>query len=86
MHTAVGYSVLIRGFRLALGVDGLKPHTISNYCRDVERLADYYPDHHPASITPTEIRAHVLGLREERSPKTVYESQLGLRRFFRFLV
>ena len=39
MFTAVGYSVLIRGFRLALSVEGLKPRTIENYVSDTERFA-----------------------------------------------
>ena len=83
MDTAFGYSVLVRGFRLALSVEGLKPHTINCYVRDVERFAAYQEASDPLSITATDIRAYRQG---RRSAKTVYEAQLGLRRFFRFLV
>lgn len=83
MDTAFGYSVLVRGFRLALSVEGLKPHTINCYVRDVERFAAYQEASDPLSVTATDIRAYLQG---RRSAKTVYEAQLGLRRFFRFLV
>lgn len=33
MDTAVGYSVLVRGFQLALSVEGLRPHTADNQVR-----------------------------------------------------
>ena len=85
MDTAVGYSVYIRGFRLALAVEGLKPHSINNYVRDVERFADFHGNLLPESATPTDVREYVLLLRKSHAPKTVYEAQLGLRRFFRFL-
>ena len=41
MDTAVGSSVLVRAFRLALSVEGLKPKTISDYVREVERLGTF---------------------------------------------
>ena len=41
MNTAVGSSVLVRAFRLALSVEGLKPKTISDYVREVERLGTF---------------------------------------------
>ena len=44
MDRAVGYSVLLRGFRLALSVVGLKPHTVTCYVRDAERLPSKHPD------------------------------------------
>jgi len=44
MYRAVGSSVLVRGFRLALSVEGLRPHTVDNYVRDVERLAQGHTD------------------------------------------
>ena len=84
MDTAVGSSVLIRGFRLALTVEGLKPHTVDNYVRDVERFAQHQPD--PLQATSADVRAYILTLQEQRAPKTVYETQLGLRRFYRFLL
>ena len=84
MDTAVGSSVPTRGFRLALTVEGLKPHTVDNYVRDVERFASHHQDLQKA--TSTDVRAYILTLQERRSPKTVYETQLGLRRFYRFLL
>ena len=57
MDTAVGYSVLLRGFRLDLSVDGLKPHTISNYVRDAERFASLHAGRDRQSISPTGVRA-----------------------------
>lgn len=39
MFTAGGYQVLIRGFRVALIVRGLRPHTIDNYVREAEQFA-----------------------------------------------
>ena len=56
MVTAVGYSVLIRGFRLALSVEGLKPHTIRSYVRDVERFARHHGQD-PLSVTSSDIRS-----------------------------
>ena len=85
MQTAVGYSVLIRGFRLALSVEGLRPHTINCYVRDVERFAAHCEGKDPGSVTSGDIRAYVLELQARVAPKTVYEAQLALRRFFRFL-
>jgi integrase/recombinase XerD len=84
MFTAVGSSVLIRGFRLALTVEGLKSHTVDNYVRDVERLAQHHQD--LFLVTAADVRAYILTFQKRRAPKTVYETQLGLRRFYRFLV
>ena len=86
MFTAVGYQVLIRGFRLALSVEGLRPHTIDNYVRDVERFAASHEGVDPQAVSSTHVRAYVLDLKVRLAPKTVYEAQLALRRFFRFLV
>ena len=41
MDTAGGLSGLVRGFRLALTVEGLRSSTISHYVRDAERLAHH---------------------------------------------
>jgi len=67
VDTAVGSSVLIRGFRLALTVEGLKPHTVDNYVRDVERFALHHSDLFQA--TSADVRAYILTLQERRSPK-----------------
>ena len=42
MQTAVGFPVLIRAFRLAQVVEGLRPHAISNYTLEVERFATHF--------------------------------------------
>ena len=86
MHTAGGFPVLIRAFRLTLTVEGLRPHTIHNYTRDVERFAHYFHERKPKSITASDIRTYTASLQEKYAPKTVHEAQPGLRRFFRFLV
>ena len=79
MDTAVGYSVLLRGFRLALTVEGLKPHTIENYLRDVGRFTELHPI--PGKATPADVREYVLSLRERKAPKTVLPpSVLAIRR------
>ena len=86
MVTAVGYPVLVRAFRLALTVDGLKPHTIQSYVRVVERFAAHVGGRDPDSITAADIRDFVAALQLKLAAKTVNEAQLALRRFFRFLV
>ena len=52
MDTAVGSSVLVRAFRLALSVEGLKPKTISDYVRSLVKLAVVWTQAHPA-VTAT---------------------------------
>ena len=86
MLTAVGFPVLNRAFRLALTVEGLQPHTISNYTRDVERFTAHFKGRKPKSISASDIRSYIATFQESHAPKTVYEAQLGLRRFFRFLM
>ena len=85
MQTAVGFPVLIRAFRLALTVEGLRPHTVYNYTRDAERLATYFQSRTPKSISASDIRAYVVTLQERFAPKSVHEAQLAFRRFFRYL-
>ena len=80
--TPVGYVGHLDSFALALKVEGLKPHTISCYVRDVQRLGESV-----GWIPPARVKAkHVRLLSAQVAPKTVHETQLGLRRFFRFLV
>ena len=86
MHTAGGFPVLIRAFRLTLSVEGLRPHTIHNYTKDVGRFASYFQHRRPKSITTSDLRTYISSLQENYAPKTVYEAQLALRRFFRFLL
>ena len=69
MFTAVGYPVLIRGFRLALSVEGLKPRTIKNYVSDTERFAAAHESLDPQSVTPADIRAYVWKCRPAARPR-----------------
>jgi integrase/recombinase XerC len=86
MYTAGGFSALLRGFCLALTVEGLRPHTIHSYVRDVERFTEWADGRSPRSISPNDIRGYIVTLQNDRAPKTVREAQLALRRFFRFVV
>ena len=86
MHTATGLPALLRGYHLALSVEGLRPRTVANYLRDAERLVAYIDRSDPASVTQADVRAYLGHLQDGRSPKTVREAQLALRRFFRFLL
>ena len=83
MQTAVGFPVLIRAFRLTLTVEGLRPHTIHNYTKAVERFATHFQHCKPKSITTSDLRTYIATLQEIYAPKTVYEAQLALRKFFR---
>ena len=85
-HRAAGFPVLLRGFRLALTVEGLRPKTVNNYLRDVERFTEWVGGRSARSISPGDIRAYVATLQEGHAPKTVRDAQLALRRLFRFLV
>ena len=86
MHTAVGSSVLIRAFRLALTVEGLKPHTVQTYVRTAERCAAHSNGRRPHRITSADVRAFIASLQDQCAAKTACEAQLALRRFFRFLL
>ena len=44
MDTAAVWSAQVRGFRLALMVEGLRPHTIRNYVGPAERFAQELSD------------------------------------------
>ena len=82
----VGNSQLIRSFKLSLLADGLKPHTISNYLREIDRLLRHADKVDPREITADDTRLFIGWLQTCRSPKTVHESQLALRRFYSFLI
>ena len=86
MDTAVGSSVLIQAFRLALTVEGLRPHTVQNYVGSVSQLAAHMRDRALDAATPDDIREFTAAVHERCAPKTVHEAQLGLRRFYRFLI
>jgi site-specific recombinase XerD len=81
-----GWLSAISGFELALTVEGLKAHTVSNYVRDVSRFASHVAGRCIGEVEPTDVREFLAVLSENLSAKTVHEAQLGLRRFFRFLL
>ena len=83
---ALGCDRLFESFELSLKADGLRPHTISCYLRDVRRFWEFAQTEDPKSVTSDQIRKFVTSLKSQLSPKTVHEAQMGLRRFFRFLI
>lgn len=86
MYRASGLAALVRAFFLVLTVEGLRPSTVRHYVRDAQRFADHLGDRSPRSVRSGEVRAFLADFQDGRSPKTVREAQLALRRFFRFLV
>ncbi len=84
--TPLGYDRLFDSFELSLKADGLRPHTISCYIRDVRRFWGYAQPQDPRSVTADQIREFVTSLRDQLAPKTVHAIQIGLRRFFKFLI
>ena len=83
---ALGCDRLFESFELSLKADGLRPHTVSCYLRDVRRFWEFAQPEDPKSVTSDQIRKFVTSLKSKLSPKTVHETQMGLRRFFRFLI
>ena len=86
MFKAVGYPKVLYGFDLALEVSGLRPSTIRHYISDTKKFLEYYSEVPQLEITQTHIRQYLALLKYRLSAKTVYELQLALRKFFRFLV
>ena len=86
MFRADSYSELFHGFQLALEVSGLRPSTIKHYTTDARKFLEHYSGGPPSEVTPMHIRQYLALLKQRESAKTVYEVQLALRKFFRFLV
>lgn len=84
--TAVNYVIYLDSFALSLKVEGLRPHTISCYVRDARRLGERSSWIHPSKLKSTHVRDYIDWLSARVQPSTVTAAQLGLRRFFRFLV
>ncbi len=82
----LGSERLFQSFQLALEADGLRPHTISCYLRDVRRFWAYAEPSEHTDVTSNDVRRWVKHLTTYLSPKTVKEAQMGLGRFFRFLI
>ncbi len=84
--TAVNYVIYLDSFALSLKVEGLKPHTISCYVREARRLGERSGWILPVQLKTKHVREYIDWLSERVAPPTVTAAQLGLRRFFRFLV
>ena len=84
--TAVDYVIYLDSFALSLKVEGLRPHTISCYLRDVRRLGECSGWVTPASLTAKYVRNYIEWLSGRVAAPTVTSAQLGIRRFFRFLI
>ena len=84
--TAVNYVIYLDSFALSLKVEGLRPHTISCYVRDAYRLGKRSGWIPPAKLKSNHVRDYIDWLSARVQPSTVTAAQLGLRRFFRFLV
>ena len=80
------WSSLVTDFELAITAQGLKVHTVANYSRDVSRFSRHLSGLPFDQVGTADVRAFLVDLARSRSAKTVHETQLGIRRFFRFLV
>ena len=85
MFKADGYSELIQSFKLSLQVDDLKAQTIKHYTSDTKKFLEHISAIPPDDISPNHVRQYLDALRAQVSPKTIYEVQLALRKFFRFM-
>lgn len=84
--TAVNYVIYLDSFALSLKVEGLRPHTISCYVREARRLGERTGWIPPVQLKTSHVRGYIDWLSARVAPPTVTAAQLGLRRFFRFLV
>ena len=85
MQRASGFPDLLRAFHLALTVEGLRPATIENYVGDVRHFAAWLGERDPRDVTTADLRAFLAEYAQGRRAKTVRETQIALKRFFRFL-
>ena len=85
MFKADGYPELIQSFKLSLQVDDLKAQTIKHYTSDTKKFLEHISAIPPDDISPNHVRQYLDSLRARVSPKTIYEVQLALRKFFRFM-
>jgi len=83
---AVGYVGYVSSFELALRIEGLRSHTVSCYVRDAKRLGEHCGWPLVQELRSSDVRSYLEVLGKTVVPKTVTEAQLGLRRFFKFLV
>lgn len=80
VQTAAGFPVLIRAFRLALSVEGLRPRTVQNYVRDIEQFAARLDGQRARSISAADLRAYFATLQDRCAPKTAHEAQIAMHR------
>ena len=85
-NSAVIWARYIESFSLVMKLEGLRPHTISSYVRDVRRMGELMEWQSPTSLSSHDVRKYVNWLSDRVSPSTVALGQLGLRKFFRFLL
>jgi len=85
LFKADGYTELIQSFKLSLQVAGLKAQTIKHYTSDTKKFLEHFSPIPPDDISPNHVRQYLDSLRVRVSPKTIYEVQLALRKFFRFM-
>ncbi len=85
-NSAVIWARYIESFSLVMKLEGLRPHTISSYVRDVRRMGELMEWQSPTSLKSHDVRKYVDWLSDRVSPATVALGQLGLRKFFRFLM
>ena len=77
MDTATGSPVLIRAFRLALTVEGLRPRTVQNYVSSAEQFATYFGDHPLRAVKASDIREFTVAAQGRLAAKTGVYSPTG---------
>jgi len=85
VDSAHGSSGVLRGFRLSLAAQGLRPKTIEGYTRDASRFAAKMGGR-LGCIQSSDFIAYIADYHTDHAPKSVREAQIALRRFLRFLV
>ncbi|MBC8283539.1 MAG: site-specific tyrosine recombinase XerD [Nitrospinae bacterium] len=62
------------------------PHTVSGYCRDLNRFSTFLTDHRVNSVSATDIRRFLIFLREQGlSAASVARSLSSIKSFFKYL-
>ena len=69
MDTATGSPVLIRAFRLALTVEGLRPRTVQNYVSSAQQFAAHLGDQPLRGVKPSDIREFTVTAQERLAPE-----------------
>ncbi len=85
MFITIGNTGIVHGFELELQINGLSPSTIKHYTSDAAKFLQYYSYMDVREIDASHIKEYLTQFKYRLSAKTIYEIQLGLRRFFRYL-